>query len=99
MTDDELLAGFEACTLDSFHHADHVRVAWIILRRMPYLEASAHFVESLQRFASAAGAPQKYDDALTRGYLARIHERMNGERSWQEFAEANPELLVWKRPV
>ena len=39
MTDAELLAGFEACTLESFHHADHVRVAWIILHRMPFPDA------------------------------------------------------------
>ena len=95
MTDAELLAGFEACTLESFHHADHVRVAWIILRQEPLPAALEHFIVSLKRFATAAGAPQKYDDALTRRYMARIDERMNGEASWEEFASANPELLVW----
>jgi uncharacterized protein (DUF2236 family) len=97
MTDDDLLAGFEACTLEEFHHADHVRVAWIILRRMPFPDALPHFIASLQRFAAAAGAPQKYDDALTRRYMALIDERMGGERSWAEFAAANPDLLVWVR--
>ncbi len=97
MTDDELLSGFEACALESFHHADHVRVAWIILRREPFAAALDHFVVSLKRFATAAGAPQKYDDALTRGYMGLIAERMNGERSWEEFAEANADLLAWPR--
>ena len=86
MTDDELLAGFEACTLAEFHHADHVRVAWLILRR---------FVTGLQRFAAANGVPEKYDDGLTSRYLVRIAERMKGETSWQEFAAANPDLLLW----
>ena len=95
MTDAELLAGFEACTLESFHHADHVRVAWIILRREPLAEALEHFIASLKRFATAAGAPQKYDDAVTRRYMALIEERMNGETSWAEFASANPNLLLW----
>jgi len=95
VTDAELLAGFEACTLESFHHADHVRVAWIILRRKPLPAALEHFIASLKRFATAAGAPQKYDDALTRRYMARIAERMNGEASWDEFATANPDLLSW----
>ena len=85
MTDDELLAGFEACTLAEFHHADHVRVAWLILRR---------FITSLQRFAAANGVPEKYDDALTCRYLASIAERMRGEPSWEEFAKANPDLLL-----
>ena len=88
MTDDQLLADYEDCTLESFHHADHVRVAWIILHR---------FTTSLQRFAAAAGAAQKYDDALTCRYLARIAERMRGEATWEEFAIANPDLLVWQR--
>ena len=95
MTDAELLAGFEACTLESFHHADHVRVAWIILRNEPLPAALEHFITSLKRFATAAGAPQKYDDALTRKYMAMIAGRMNGERSWDEFASANPNLLLW----
>ena len=95
MTDKELLAGFEACTLESFHHADHVRVAWIILRQEPLPEALEHFIASLKRFATAAGAPQKYDDPLTRQYMALIAERMNGETSWDEFRIANPDLLVW----
>ena len=95
MTDAELLAGFEACTLETFHHADHVRVAWIILRHEPLPAAIEHFIASLKRFATAAGAPQKYDDALTRRYMAMIGARMNGETSWDEFASANPDLLLW----
>jgi len=95
VTDTELLAGFEACTLESFHHADHVRVAWIILRREPLAEALEHFITSLKRFATAAGAPQKYDDALTRRYMATIAERLNGATSWEEFASTNPDLLLW----
>jgi hypothetical protein len=27
--------------------------------------------------------------------MALIAERMNGETSWDEFASANPDLLVW----
>jgi hypothetical protein len=99
MTDEQLLAGFEACTLESFHHTDHVRVAWIILRRMPLPDAVSHFTASLQRFAAAAGAPQKYDDGLTRRYLALIDERIRGETSWEEFARRNPSLLVWPPAV
>jgi hypothetical protein len=90
VSDDELVAGFEACTLAEFHHADHVRVAWVYLRR---------FVVGLQRFAAANGAAQKYDDALTCRYLALIASRMAGESSFDGFAAANPDLLVWKKPA
>ena len=39
MTDSEFVDSFEDCTLPStaFHHRDHVRLAWIYLRRHPPL--------------------------------------------------------------
>ena len=99
MSDDELLARFEDGTLEPFHHLEHVRVAWIILGRLPLDDARAHFVASLQRFAAAAGAPQKYDAALTRRYLDLIHQRMRPAEGWEEFALANADLLAWPPPA
>jgi hypothetical protein len=96
LSDDALLEGFEACSLASFHHAEHVRVSWILLRQMQFPEAVERMCSGLRRFATAAGAPQKYDDALTRRYMALIDARMGGETSWDEFARANPDLLVWR---
>lgn len=97
MKDRELLERFEACTLEEFHHADHVRVAWIMLRELPLDDASARFITSLKRFAAAAGAPQKYDEAITRRYILLIHQRMEAVEAagWEEFAHANEDLLVW----
>ena len=100
MTDAEMLAAFEDCTLEPFHHRDHVRVAWIILRRHAALaEGTAHFITSLQRFATAAGAPQKYDEAVTRRYLDLIHDRIGPAQEWDAFAEGNPDLFVWPLPA
>ena len=41
MTDDEFIASFENCSLanESFHHSDHVRMAFLYLCRYPALEA------------------------------------------------------------
>jgi len=97
MTDRELVERFEACTLEELHHADHVRVAWIMLRDLPLDAATARFITSLKRFAAAAGAPEKYDEALTRRYMLLIHQRMEAGRAagWEEFARANDDLLIW----
>jgi hypothetical protein len=97
MTDHELVERFEACTLEDFHHADHVRVAWIMLRELPLDAAATRFITSLKRFAAAAGAPQKYDDAITRRYILLIHRRMETTEAaaWDEFAGANADLLTW----
>ena len=34
LNDEEFLQAFEDCTLEEFHHADHVRMAWLYLRGM-----------------------------------------------------------------
>ncbi len=41
MTDAEFVAAFESCALpaQAFRHRDHVRLAWLYLRRVPYDEA------------------------------------------------------------
>jgi hypothetical protein len=94
----ELLADFEACTLTEFHHADHVHVAWAILREMPLLDALARFSASLRRFAAAQGKPRLYHETITWAFMILIHERMQRApaAAWEEFARANPDLLTWK---
>jgi uncharacterized protein (DUF2236 family) len=100
VTDHELVERFEACTLEEFHHADHVRVAWIMLRQMPFSDALARFITSLKRFAAAGGTPEKYDEALTRRYILLIHQRIQDSEAsrWADFAAANPDLLTWPHP-
>jgi len=52
MTDDELIEGFEGARLGTFHHTDHVRVAWIYLRRLGLYRALAAVSEGLMRLAA-----------------------------------------------
>jgi hypothetical protein len=96
MTDDELLTAFEELTLPptSFGHKEHVRVAWICLGREPSAAGRARVMRGLRAFATHAGAPGKYDEALTRGWLDRIAARRGpaGE-TWAAFVAAHPELL------
>ena len=104
LTDDEFVASFEACTLpnSAFLHRDHVRLAWIYLRRHPPLEALARFAEGLRRFADANGATGLYHETITWAFLLLIRERMErGEagETWEGLVEANPDLLTWKPSV
>ena len=101
MVDDEFVTAFESCAVagDAFHHADHVRLAWIYLRRLPLLAAIERFTTSLRRFAAHHGATGLYHETITWAYLLLIHERMNGEHSFEAFREANPELFRWKPSV
>lgn len=96
MTDDELMAGFEAASLTSFHHRDHVRVAWIYLRRLGLLQALAAVSRGLQRLASAHGQRAKYHETVSWLYVFVIHERMTAgnHSTWDEFERTNPDLRI-----
>lgn len=104
MEDQDFIHQFEAATLPpaAFHHRDHVRLAWLYLRRHPALEALTRFTEGLKRFATANGHAGLYHETITWAYLLLIHERMarhgSGE-TWEEFAAENPDLLAWKPSV
>ena len=99
-----LLESFEAGTLDpgGFHHRDHVRLAWLVLRRDPLPRALDRFPEALRRFAQAAGKPQLYHETVTYAYLLVIHEQMQQRPAgdtWEAFATAHPDLLSGKPSV
>jgi hypothetical protein len=100
MTDEELIQAFEADTLpeNSFHHADHVRLAFAYLSRYPVLEALERFATALKRFAAARGKSQLYSETVTHAYFFLIRERMArfAGSGWEEFARSNSDLLTWK---
>ncbi|HSG41406.1 MAG TPA: hypothetical protein VLE27_17325 [Thermoanaerobaculia bacterium] len=99
--DTEFIQQFETCTLpaDAFHHRDHVRLAWLYLRRHPPLEALTRFTEGLKRFASAHGHDGLYHETITWAYLFLIRERMAGEDTWEDFTAKNPDLLTWNPSI
>jgi hypothetical protein len=104
MTDQELIARFEDCTLsgECFPHREHVRLGWLYLRRHPLLEALGKFSEGLKRFAAAKGAAGRYHETITWAFLFLIHERIAADETlerWADFAAANPDLLDWPNNI
>ena len=104
MTDDEFISSFEDCRLpaESFHHADHVRMAFLYLCRYPVLQALDRFSTSLLRFATANGKPGRYNETITWAFLLLIRERMaraGSPQTWPEFANRNADLLNWEDNV
>ncbi len=96
----EIIRRFESDLVgeESFHHADHVRLAFAYLSEHRVLSALEKFSSALKRFANARGKSQLYNETITCAYFFLIHERMAScERSsWEDFAARNPDLLVWK---
>jgi hypothetical protein len=104
MTDEEFMARFEDGRLagEAFHHADHVKMAFLYLCRYPALEALERFSSTLVRFAEAKGKPGLYHETITWAFLLLIRERMaraGGPQSWTQFAAKNTDLLDWKENI
>jgi hypothetical protein len=103
VTNQELIDRFEnnAVPDNSFHHADHVRLAFAYLCQYPVLQALGKFASALKRFADAQGKTQLYNETITYAYFFLIQERrMRFEGAdWERFSRQNSDLLVWKGGV
>jgi hypothetical protein len=103
MNNQELIRRFEGDAIPeaSFHHADHVRLAFAYLREYPMLEALQKFSRALKRFAAARGKTKLYNETITCAYFFLIGERIARSESvgWEDFARENPDLLGWKNGI
>jgi hypothetical protein len=103
VTNEELIHSFESDTLpeNSFHHADHVRLAFAYLSQYPVLQALDRFATALKHHAAARGKSQLYNETITHAYFFLIRERMAraAGADWEAFARSNSDLFTWKDGV
>jgi hypothetical protein len=103
MSNQELIQRFESDSVpeDSFHHADHVRLAFAYLCEYPVPQALEKFASALKRFAAHRGKTQLYNETITCAYFFLIRERMARCESadWEEFARHNTDLLSWENNI
>ena len=74
LTDDELVAGFEAATLTAFPHADHVRLTFVYLSRLGREATQRKLFEGLRRFAAAKVVPEKFHVTMTIAWLDLVED-------------------------
>lgn len=80
---------------DAFGHREHIRLAFIYLRRHPDLaEAALRFRRAFRSFVEAQGVAHIYNETLTWAYLVLVNQRMHSTRFRDslEFLEHNQEL-------
>lgn len=104
MNEAEWMEAFEKGGLPSgaFHHAEHVKMAFLYLKKFEPLEALSRFSSGLARFATAHGKPDLYNETITWAYFLLIRERIaraNSSQTWAEFSASNGDLLCWKDNV
>jgi hypothetical protein len=104
MQDQDFIEQFENCTfpVSDFDHSNHVKLAWLYLRRYPVLEAAARVSDGIKRFAAHNGKAGLYHETITWAYVFLINERLHRtseELSWQQFVDTNPDLFDWKQSI
>ena len=56
-----------------FHHADHLRIAWVYLDECGSADAAVvRMAATLRTFAASVGKPEKYSDALTAFWIYQL---------------------------
>ncbi|MEM7410352.1 MAG: hypothetical protein AAF430_08975 [Myxococcota bacterium] len=103
MTDTEFLAAFESAAIssDDWTHRDHIRMAFLYLRDLPWDTALEQIRTGIQRLNRAnrveetavSGYHETVTVAWARVIAAQLHHHGPGEH-FDTFAAANPHLLT-----
>ena len=95
--DDDFLEAFRtgALPLGDFDHRAHVRAGYLYVTRFGLGLAIERFGKDLRAFAAVHGKHGLYHETITVAFLALINERvaLGGDRGWDAFAAANPDLF------
>jgi hypothetical protein len=76
-------------------HDQHLRIAWVLLRRHGPAKAQQHLVDGTRHACAVDGAPEKFDEALTRRWtraIVELAERDGLEESAAAFIASHAEL-------
>jgi len=111
MTDDDFLRSVLDASLPpvAFHHRDHLRFTWLVIRRHGADVAPAIVGHAINRFAETHGQAPLYHQTMTEFWVRavghHVHERPDLD-DFDAFLEAFPVLLDrqlplrhWSRPV
>lgn len=98
MSDDDFVQAFMDGALPPghFHHRDHLRLAWLLVRQFGVEAAGPALAEGIRGFATGHGQGAKYHETLTQ-FWARIVGHMVRARpdidDFAAFLAAFPQLL------
>lgn len=93
MNDTEFLQAFESGALHPFHHRDHIRIAWLYLRRDGWESGYAQIQAGIQHFAAAHGAHNLYHETITRFWALSVWNSLQTTDDFAIFEAENPQLF------
>jgi hypothetical protein len=95
--DDAFVAAFKGGRIENrtFHHRDHLRLAWIQIHRLGLGPGSDDVAGAIQQFAARNGHGHLYHETLTRFWLYAIGQaiRRHRELAFEDVLSAEPHLL------
>lgn len=104
MSDGDFLRAFQdrSIPVKQFHHGDHLRLAWLLLERLPFEDALDSVRRGLQNFAVRAGNAAHYHETVTRGWMLLLaaQEERTFEACLASYpAGENPMHSFWSAEV
>ncbi len=97
LADSQFLEAFYTGVIpnQAFRHRDHLRLAWIEVRRLGLAGAEAAVTSGIRRFAAQNGHAPRYNDTLTRFWLRAIDMAVasHPELAFENLLAAEPHLL------
>ncbi|MEO0369034.1 MAG: hypothetical protein AAF197_09655, partial [Pseudomonadota bacterium] len=79
---------------EEFGHLEHLRLAYEMLDKYSFLDATYRYASTIKAMARQAGAPEKYNTTITFAFMGLVAERRRVAKSenFDEFLQASPEL-------
>lgn len=93
--DEELADAWEACRLGrGISHAEHLRIARVLLRRHGREGGGKRVLEGTRRNCEAMGGAERFDEGLTERWVSAIADAIDraDAASFEEFVRLHPEL-------
>ena len=94
----EFLHAFHNRSLERFGHLDHLRLAWIVMRRHELNEGSRLIRNGLKEFAEYQGARNRYHETLTMFWTRIVHHAAQARADIKDFDSflASSQFLIDK---
>ena len=69
--DDAFISAFQSGEIanQSFHHRDHLRLAWILIQRLDVVRAADEVARLIRHFAIRHGGGERYNETMTRFWV------------------------------
>lgn len=87
MTDDDFVQAFLDGNLPAtqFHHRDHLRLAWCLIRQRGEAAATQAITAGIREFAARHGLAQKYHETMTRFWIRVVGHMVAARPDIAEF--------------